>query len=109
MSVLSQDHFKFDGFTVMDTVLMGYKELWDVTQERNALYAKEDFNEEDGMKVAELEEKFANMGGYDAESNAGVLLSQLGMPDAKQRALRKRKSTRHACPSLVWRTRQPSA
>ena len=87
MSVLSQDHFKFDGFTVMDTVLMGYKELWDVTQERNALYAKEDFNEEDGMKVAELEEKFANMGGYDAESNAGVLLSQLGMPDAKHQML----------------------
>ena len=87
MSVLSQDHFKFDGFTVMDTVLMGYKELWDVTQERNALYAKEDFNEEDGMKVAELEEKFANMVGYDAESNAGVLLSQLGMPDAKHQKL----------------------
>ena len=57
MSVLSQDHFKFDSFTVMDTVLMCYKELWDVTQQRNNLYAKEDFNEEDGMKVAELEEK----------------------------------------------------
>ena len=87
MSVLCQDHFKYDSFTVMDTVLMGYKELWDVSQERNALYAKEDFNEEDGLKVAELEEKFANMGGYDADSNAGSLLSQLGIPDAKHQLM----------------------
>ena len=81
MSVLSQDHFKFDSYKVLDTVLMGYKELWDITKERDALYAKPDFSEEDGMKVAELEEKFANMGGYDAESDAGNLLNQLGIKD----------------------------
>ena len=87
MSVLCQDHFKYDAFSVMDTVLMGYKELWDVAQERNALYAKPDFSEEDGMKVAELEEKFANMGGYDSESNAGTLLNQLGISDDKHQMM----------------------
>ena len=89
MSVLSQDHFKFDEFKVLDTVLMGHHELWDVSQKRNELYAKADFSEEDGMKVAELEEKFANMGGYDAESNAGALLNQLGIADAKHQMLMK--------------------
>lgn len=89
MSVLSQDHFKFDEFKVLDTVLMGYNELWEVSQKRNDLYAKADFSEEDGMKVAELEEKFANMGGYDAESSAGTLLNQLGIPDAKHQMMMK--------------------
>ena len=87
MSVLSQDHFKFDSYKVLDTVLMGYKELWDITKERDALYAKPDFSEEDGMKVAELEEKFANMGGYDAESDAGNLLNQLGIKDDKHQTM----------------------
>lgn len=87
MSVLSQDHFKFDEYKVLDTVLMGYKELWNVAKEREALYAKPDFSEEDGMKVAELEEKFANMGGYDAESDAGTLLGQLGIKDNKHQML----------------------
>ena len=87
MSVLSQDHFKFDSYKVLDTVLMGYKELWDITKERDALYAKPDFTEEDGMKVAELEEKFANMGGYDAESDAGNLLNQLGIKDDKHQMM----------------------
>ena len=87
MSVLSQDHFKFDSYKVLDTVLMGYKELWDITKERDALYAKPDFSEEDGMKVAELEEKFANMGGYDAESDAGNLLNQLGIKDDKHKMM----------------------
>lgn len=85
LSVLCQDHFKYDAYTVLNTVLMGYKELWDVGEQRNALYAKPDFSEEDGMKVAELEEKFAQMGGYDAEANAGSLLEQLGIPVAKHR------------------------
>ena len=89
MSVLSQDHFKFDEFTVLNTVLMGYKELWDITNKRNELYSKEDFTEEDGIKVAEYEETFANMGGYDAESNAGALLEQLGIPVAKHSQLMK--------------------
>ena len=83
MSVLSQDHFKFDEHTVLDTVLMGHRELWDLNIERNALYAKEDFTDEDGIRAAELEEKFANMGGYDSESNAGALLEQLGIPVKK--------------------------
>ena len=87
MSVLSQDHFKFDSYKVLDTVLMGYKELWDITKERDALYAKPDFSGEDGMKVAELEEKFANMGGYDAESDAGNLLNQLGIKDDKHQMM----------------------
>ena len=89
MSVLSQDHFKFDEFHVLDTVLMGYNELWDIMQKRNELYSKADFNEEDGMKVAELEERFANMGGYDAESNAGMLLNQLGIADSKHSMMMK--------------------
>ena len=89
MSVLSQDHFKYDEFNVLDTVMMGYKELWDVMNKRNALYAKEDFTEEDVLKVAEYEEAFANMGGYDAESNAGMLLEQLGIPVPKHTQLMK--------------------
>lgn len=83
LSVLCQDHFKYDAYTVLNTVLMGYRELWDVAQERDALYMKPDFSEEDGMKVAELEEKFAGMGGYDSESNAAMLLSELGISEEK--------------------------
>lgn len=83
ISVLSQDHFKFDEFTVLNTVLMGYKELWNISNKRNELYAKPDFSEADGLKVAEYEEQFANMGGYDAEANAGTLLEQLGISVAK--------------------------
>ncbi len=89
MSVLSQDHFKFDEYTVLDTVLMGYKELWELNNERNALYAKEDFTDEDGIRAAELEDKFSNMGGYDSESNAGSLLEQIGIPVAKHGTLMK--------------------
>lgn len=73
LSVLSQDHFKYDQFTVLDTVLMGHTVLWDIMKEREALYAKEDFSDEDGIKVAELEDKFAEMGGYNAESDAAAL------------------------------------
>lgn len=81
LSVLSQDHFKFDEFTVLDTVMMGHTVLWDVMKEREALYAKEDFSDEDGIKVAELEDKFASIGGYTAESDAGELLSGLGIKE----------------------------
>ena len=79
MSVLSQDHFKYDSYTVLDTVLMGHTVLWDIMQQRDALYSKADFSDEDGIKVAELEEKFAEMGGYNAESDAAALLSGLGI------------------------------
>ena len=79
LSVLSQDHFRFDNETVLDTVLMGHTTLWALSAERNALYAKEDFSDEDGIRVAELEEKFSEMGGYTAENDAAALLEGLGI------------------------------
>ncbi len=82
LSVLSQDHFKFDEFTVLDTVLMGHSVLWDVMQQRNELYSKTDFTDEDGLRVAELEDKFASIGGYTAENDAAALLSGLGIKEA---------------------------
>jgi len=81
LSVLSQDHFKFDAHTVLDTVMMGHSVLWDVMQQKNAIYAKEDFSEEDGIKAAELEEKFAELDGWNAESDAAQLLSGLGIKE----------------------------
>ena len=81
LSVLSQDHFKYDEHTVLDTVLMGHSVMWDLMLERTALYSKEDFTDEDGIKVAELEDKFAQMGGYTAENDAAALLSGLGIKE----------------------------
>ena len=81
MSVLSQDHFTYDDCTVLDTVLMGHSVMWDIMQKRNELYSKEDFTDEDGILVAELEDKFANIGGYTAENDAATLLSGLGIKD----------------------------
>ncbi|CDB11126.1 MULTISPECIES: ABC-F family ATP-binding cassette domain-containing protein [Bacteroides] len=83
LSVLSQDHFKWDAFTVMDTVMMGHTVLWDIMKQRDALYAKEDFTDEDGLKVSELEEKFAELNGWNAESDAAALLSGLGIKEDK--------------------------
>lgn len=83
LSVLCQDHFKYDAFTVLDTVLMGHTILWDIMKQREELYAKADFSDEDGIKVAELEEKFAELDGYNAESDAAALLSGLGVKEAK--------------------------
>ena len=83
LSVLSQDHFKFDEHTVLDTVLMGHTVLWDIMKQREALYAKEDFTDEDGIKTAELEEKFAELEGWNAESDAAILLSGLGIKEDK--------------------------
>ena len=83
LSVLSQDHFKFDEHTVLDTVLMGHTVLWDIMTQREALYAKEDFTDEDGIKAAELEEKFAELEGWNAESDAAILLSGLGIKEDK--------------------------
>ncbi|MBR6181666.1 MAG: ATP-binding cassette domain-containing protein [Prevotella sp.] len=82
LSVLDQDHFKFDEFTVLDTVLMGHQPLWENMKEREALYMKADFNDEDGNRVADLEEKFAEMGGWNAESDAAMMLSNLGVKEA---------------------------
>ena len=81
MSVLSQDHYKFDHCTVLNTVMMGHSVLWDIMQEKDALYAKEDFSDEDGIRAAELEEKFAELDGWNAESDAAILLSGLGIKE----------------------------
>lgn len=83
LSVLSQDHFKWDDFTVLDTVLMGHSILWSIMKEREELYSKENFTDEDGLKVSELEEKFAELDGWNAESNAATLLSGLGIKEDK--------------------------
>jgi hypothetical protein len=82
LSVLAQDHFAFDDYTVLDTVLMGHTQLWAVMSEKNALYAKEDFTDADGIRASELEEKFAEMEGWNAESDAAALLSGLGIEEA---------------------------
>ncbi|MCR4754753.1 MAG: ATP-binding cassette domain-containing protein [Lachnospiraceae bacterium] len=79
LSVLEQDHFKYDAYSVMDTVIMGNQRLYDVMKEKDAIYAKEDFSDEDGVKAAELEAEFAEMDGWEAESNAAMLLNGLGI------------------------------
>lgn len=81
MAVLSQDHHAFDGFNVLDTVIMGHKELWRIMKEKEAVYAKEDFSEADGIKASELEGEFAEMDGWNAESDAAALLSGLGIAE----------------------------
>lgn len=87
LSVLSQDHFKWDAYTVMDTVMMGHTVLWDIMKQREVLYAKADFTDEDGLKVSELEEKFAELDGWNAESDAAMLLSGLGVKEDKHYTL----------------------
>ena len=89
MSVLSQDHFEFDEFTVMDTVLQGHTVLWAIMKEKDELYAKEDFSDADGIRASELEEKFAELNGWNAESDAAALLSGLGIKEDKHYMLMK--------------------
>ena len=79
MAVLKQNHFEFDDYTVLNTVLMGHKKMWEVMQERDRIYTLADFTEEDGIRAGELEAEFGEMGGYTAESDAGALLSSLGV------------------------------
>ena len=79
MSVLEQDHFKYDEYSVMDTVIMGNARLYEIMKEKDALYAKEDFSDEDGLRASELEGEFAEMDGWEAESNAAQLLNGLGI------------------------------
>ena len=79
LSVLEQDHFKYDAFPVMDTVIMGKERLYQIMKEKDAIYAKEDFSDEDGIRASELEAEFAEMDGWDAESNAAMLLNGLGI------------------------------
>lgn len=81
LSVLKQDHFAFDKFSVLNTVLMGHSVLWTIMQEKDAIYAKPDFNDQDGIKAAELESRFAEMDGWNAESDAASLLSGLGIKE----------------------------
>lgn len=83
MAVLSQEHAAFDSHQVLHTVLMGHKELWDIMSEKDALYAKADFSDADGMKASELEERFAEMDGWNAESDAAMLLSGLGIEESR--------------------------
>ena len=83
LSVLKQDHFAFEEYTVMDTVIMGNGELYSIMKEKEAIYAKPDFSEEDGMKAAKLEERFAELDGWNAESDAAVLLNDLGIDPEK--------------------------
>jgi ATPase subunit of ABC transporter with duplicated ATPase domains len=82
IAVLRQDHFAFENFPVIETVIMGYPKLYTIQKEREALYAKEDFNEEDGMKASELEADFGELGGWEAEAEARQLLSGLGLDEA---------------------------
>ena len=81
LSMLKQNHFEFNDFSVINTVLMGNKHLWDIQQEKDALYAKEDFTEEDGLKAGELEAEYGELGGYTSESDAAQLLANLGIMD----------------------------
>ena len=89
MAVLKQNQFEFDEFTVLNTVLKGHDKLWNVMHEREKIYAKEDFTEEDGMTAAHLEAEFGEMGGYEAESDAGSLLNSLGVHDSFHQSLMK--------------------
>lgn len=81
MAVLKQNHHEFDDYTVLNTVMMGYHELWKIMEEKDAIYAKPDFSEEDGMRASELEGKFAEMDGWNAETDAATLLSNLGITE----------------------------
>jgi len=83
MAVLSQDHHAFDEFTVLNTVMMGHNELWKIIEEKDALYAKTDFSEADGMRTAELEGEFAEMDGWNAENDAATILSNMGIKEDK--------------------------
>jgi ATPase subunit of ABC transporter with duplicated ATPase domains len=89
MAVLNQNQFAFDDTTVLSTVMMGHKKMWKVMQEKDALYAKEDFSEADGIKAGDLEHEFGEMGGYTAESDAATLLSDLGVKDELHQLLMK--------------------
>src|ERR1700712_3996375 len=81
MAVLSQNHYAFDDFTVLETVMMGHKEMYAVMKEKDAIYLKEDFTDADGERAGELENQFAEMDGWNAESNAATLLSNLGIKE----------------------------
>ena len=101
ISVLKQDHFAFEEYTVLDTVIMGNKELYKIMKEKEAIYAKEDFSEEDGMKAAKLEEKFAELDGWNAESDAEILLNDLGIIPEKHYKMMKELEAREKVKVLL--------
>lgn len=103
LSVLKQDHFEFDECSVLDTVLMGDDVFWHVKEAKDAIYMKEDFSEADGMKAAELEEKFASLDGWNAENNAAQLLSGLGIKEAVHYSLMKDLSAKEKVRVLLAR------
>jgi ATPase components of ABC transporters with duplicated ATPase domains len=103
LSVLKQDHFEFDEFSVLDTVMMGHDKLWKVKEEKDAIYLKEDFSDADGMRASELEEKFAEMNGWNAESDAAALLSGLGIKEDKHYLLMKELSGKEKVKVLLAR------
>jgi len=94
LSVLQQDHYAFDAFRVLDTVLMGHEKLWKNMREKEILYAKTDFDEADGMKAAKLEDEFAAMNGWNAESDAAELLSGLGIKESLHHSLMQEMSSK---------------
>src|SRR3984957_6122705 len=95
MAVLNQNHFAFDEATVLNTVLMGHQKMWNIMQERDTIYAKADFSEEDGIRAGELEGEFGEMGGYTAESDAAALLSDLGVKESLHNTLMKELAGAH--------------
>ena len=103
LSVLKQDHFEFDEFSVIDTVMMGHEKLWKVKEEKDLIYLKENFTDADGMRASELEEKFAEMNGWNAESDAAALLSGLGIKEDKHYLLMKELSGKEKVKVLLAR------
>ena len=101
ISVLKQDHFAFEEYTVIDTVIMGNKELYEIMKEKEFIYAKEDFSEEDGMRAAKLEERFAELDGWNAESDAQILLNDLGITSEKHYKLMKELEAREKVKVLL--------
>lgn len=87
LSVLKQNHYEYDAYTVMDTVIMGHARLYQIIQEKEALYSKPDFNDDDGMKLGDLEFEFEQMGGWNAQTDAAMLLSSLGVPESMHEKL----------------------
>ncbi len=103
LSVLKQDHFEFDEYTVIDTVMMGHDVLWKIKEEKDAIYLKEDFSDADGIRASELEEKFGELNGWNAESDAAALLSGLGIKEELHYQLMKELSGKEKVKVLLAR------
>ncbi len=108
MSVLKQDHYQYDELPVLETVIRGNERLFQITEEKNALYMKPDFNEEDGIRAAELEGEFAELNGWEAESDAASLLQGLGigaeLHDKLMKDLTGAEKVKVTCSSFIWKS-----